>query len=165
MAQAIANDEKSPFQLSHLEEAIEFNDQFQSDFRGAGQLESMRLYFWVDIVFDWFARVHFGWIIESSRTKWASIAAIASRSRFNVAWRGLLAASRLMLTLWHWLIFALRSYLPSRTCSYCAVHRRWMRASATMEELMHLSTAWLGSASIHDVHAKSHGSTHHACAK
>ena len=41
VAQAMADDEKSPIRLSHLEEAIALNKQFQSDFRGAGQLESM----------------------------------------------------------------------------------------------------------------------------
>jgi hypothetical protein len=44
VAQAMADDEKSSISLSHLEEAIEFNQQFQSDFRGAGQIESMRSY-------------------------------------------------------------------------------------------------------------------------
>ena len=44
VAQAMADDAKSPLQRSHLEEAIEFNNQFQLDFRGAGQIENMHSY-------------------------------------------------------------------------------------------------------------------------
>ena len=43
VAQAMANDAKSHLQLSYLE-AIEFNNQFQLDFRGAGPMESMKSY-------------------------------------------------------------------------------------------------------------------------
>jgi hypothetical protein len=44
VAQALADDEKSQMRLSHIEEAIDFNKQFQLDFRGAGQVENRNSY-------------------------------------------------------------------------------------------------------------------------
>lgn len=44
MGCALATYENVPLGMSQLEEAIKFNEEFQRDFRGAGQLENLNSY-------------------------------------------------------------------------------------------------------------------------